>query len=273
MIKTQRIIKYCAIAFAIFLICNIISAIFYGLVSIGSIFNENNTNDNEIQTDNLKELNIKEKIKRIDIDVKDINIIVKENTDFKIETNNKYINTKENNNKLSITENNLNWFNNNNTTLIIHIPLNYTFEDVSIDNGAGKIEIEMLNSKKLELNLGAGQVNINNLNITNECDIDGGAGEVIVKNSKINNLDLDMGVGKVTLNTTLIGNNEINAGVGELNIDLIGSSDEYKIRLNKGIGNAKLNDENMKNDTYYGNGTNLVDIDGGIGNIEINYSR
>lgn len=272
MIKTQRIIKYCAIAFAIFLIFNILSLIMYGIISIGNVFSENN--NNFISSDNLKKINIKSNVEKLNINVKSTNIIVKEGSKFKVETDNKYIKIKENNNQLSITEDNYHWFkNNNDTNLTIYLPLEYDFDNVSIENGAGKIEIDMMKTNNLELDLGAGQVNIQNLNVSTEADIDGGAGEVIIKDSRINNLDLDMGVGKLTLDSILTGNNEIDSGVGELNINLIGSSNDYKIKLNKGIGNATLNNENMKNDTYYGEGANLIDINGGIGSIKINYSR
>ena len=80
MIKTQKIIKYCAIAFAIFLIFNILSVTFYGIMAIGNIFNINN---NPISTENLKDLNVKENSENIEIDVKGVNILVKEGTNFK----------------------------------------------------------------------------------------------------------------------------------------------------------------------------------------------
>ena len=44
MIKTQKIIKYCAIAFAIFLTFSIISSIMFGIMSIGNIFDNNDSN-------------------------------------------------------------------------------------------------------------------------------------------------------------------------------------------------------------------------------------
>ena len=82
-----------------------------------------------------------------------------------------------------------------------------------------------------------------------------------------------MGVGKLTLESSITGHNDIDAGIGELNLNLIGSSSDYKIKVNKGIGTSTLNGETIKNDTYYGEGYNIINIDGGIGTISINYSR
>ena len=162
---------------------------------------------------------------------------------------------------------------NKDSELIIYLPKEFSFNEVSIDSGAGEIDIDYLKAEELELSLGAGKVEIENLNVSTKIDIDGGAGEVNIKNSEIKNLDLDMGIGKLNLNVSLTGNNKIDAGIGELNIDLIDAFENYKIILNKGIGNATLNDKKIQSDTYYGTGANLIDIDGGIGNIKINYSR
>ena len=102
-----------------------------------------------------------------------------------------------------------------------------------------------------------------------ETSIEGGAGEINIDNADINNLDLDMGIGKLTLTAYLKGNSEINAGVGSINLNLIGSEEDYLINLDKGIGLATYNDNEMKNNTTYGNGNNKIMIDGGIGSIKI----
>ena len=56
-------------------------------------------------------------------------------------------------------------------------------------------------------------------------------------------------------------------------INLIGTEDNYKIKSEKGLGNVTINNEKIKSNTYYGNGTNQIEISGGIGSISINYTR
>lgn len=271
MIKAQKVIKYIAIGFAIFLIVNIISLAAYGIVSIGNIFNNN---ENNTITEGFKNIKTKNKVSKLEIETKGVGITIKKGDKFKIETDNKDIKTKESNNKLLIIEDNNNWFNKTDyTELIIYVPNDYQFDEVSIDNGAGKIEVDTLNTQKLDLDLGAGKVNITNLSVFEEADIDGGAGEINITSSSIKNLDLDLGLGKVNLNSSLYGFNEIDGGIGELIINLIGTENDYQIKANKGLGKITINDEKIQSDTSYGNGNNLIDISGGIGNISINYSR
>lgn len=272
MIKTQKIIKYCAIAFAIFLIINIFATVAYGIIAIGNIFNKNDNSINTL-TGNLETFEIKTEIRELDIETKGVNIIINEGNNFKIETDNKDIKIKESYNKLLIVENG-SWIHKTDyTELIIWIPKDYQFNEVSIENGAGKIEIDKLNTKNIDLDLGAGQVDIKNLNVSRESNIDGGAGEINIENSYINNLDLDLGIGKTNLNASIYGISKIDCGIGELVVNLIGNEDDYKINLDKGLGNATFNGEKMNSATYYGNGNNLIEINGGIGSISINYSR
>lgn len=266
MINFQKIIKYCAIAFAILLIFNIITSIMFIMASIGNIF-DNKENDNR---ENNKVVDIKNNIKKLDIDIDSSNIIIKNGLGLQVETNNDYIKIKENDDKLFITEERYNIINNTDNKLIIYIPNDYLFDEVFVRSGAGMIEADMINAKVVDFEFGAGKVEIENLYVSNKIEIEGGAGEIFIKNSSISNLDLDMGLGNLMLNSSLYGENDIDAGVGKIQINLKDDLDNYKINVNKGLGNATLNGENLKNDIYYGDGLNYINIDGGVGNIEIN---
>ena len=113
----------------------------------------------------------------------------------------------------------------------------------------------------------------NRLNVVNFTSIDSGAGEVVIKDGSVNNLDLDMGIGKVKLNLEVIGNSEIDAGIGELNLVLLGNDDDYRINVDKGIGSIKFNGESVDAETTVGNGDNIIDIDGGVGNINVDFRK
>lgn len=267
MSEIQKIIKYCAIAFALFLAFSIISSIMYGIIMFGSIF-ENDKKHYE----NLNSLKVEEDTAVLDIDITGSNLIIKQGDTFKVETNNKYVKTKQSKNKLYITEKNHNWFKaNKNNNLVVYIPKEFIFDGISIDSGAGKVEIDALSTKTLYLNLGAGKVTINELTVLKSADIEGGAGAIEMKNGSLNNLDLDIGVGKLTLTAIITGKSKIDAGVGETNLNLIGNIEDYRIELDKGIGSATIDNKKMHDEEIYGNGNNYIDIDGGVGSIIINF--
>ena len=196
----QKIIKYLAIAFAIFLTFNIISGIGYAFISIGNLFDSNKKS----VTEKLEMIEIKEEnvISSLEIDVGGTNITVKSGEVFQIQTNSKYIQVKQDNYKLSIQEKENSWFSNGEVAdLIVSIPTEFMFQEVSVEAGAGRLEIEELSTNYLSLELGAGKVTIDKLNVFEQADIDSGAGEVEIRDGELNNLDLNMVVGKFTLNT------------------------------------------------------------------------
>jgi len=262
MSQANKIIKYIAIAFAVVLIFNIISGIVFSFSFIGNIFEDDEVGE-------LRQLEIQQDILNLDIEVNSVNITIKESDIFKVETNSNHIKYTQNDTKLSIKDTKR--INRKAKDLIIYIPSNI-LEEVSIDNGAGNINIDKLSTKRLSLDLGAGKVSIDYLDVLNVASIKGGAGEISILGGEINNLSLDMGVGKLTLNAKLNGNNDIDAGVGELNLGLTGKESDYSITVNKGIGSFKIDNQNIVSGQTYGNGSSKISIDGGVGSINVEYN-
>ena len=52
------------------------------------------------------------------------------------------------------------------------------------------------------------------------------------------------------------------------NINLLDKIENYKIKIEKGLGTVKINNDSVKNGIY-GEGTNSIEIDGGVGSINI----
>ena len=263
----QKVIKNLAIAFAIFLIVTIISSILYCVTFFIEIFDE----DNEI-TEELNDLEINDNLLILDLDLSNTNVTIKEGKTLTAKTNSKYINSHQDNNKLYIKEKNHNWFiNNSNSELIVYVPKNTTLDKVEIKTKAGKVKIEALTSKEIDFNFGAGKIDINNLTVTEKSYIEGGTGKIDIDSSNINNLDLELGVGSLTLTSKLTGKNSIEAGIGEVNINILGKKEDYQINVDKGIGKIEIDNEKAKDNKTYGRGENKLDIEGGIGSIEINF--
>lgn len=277
----QKVIKYLAIALAIFLIVNIIGAILSIIGIIGGIAFFTNTitdvkeeivqespeylKQPEVIADNI---NI-EDIVKFEIEVKYSNLEIKKG-DFKVESNDTNVKCTQKGNELTVKETGNNWLRNKEgNKVIIYIPENKEFNEIEIDTGAGNIEIESLNTKDLSFSIGAGKVEINNLKVTNEAEIDGGAGKVDILSGEICNLNLDMGIGEFNVCTKLLGNNDIEQGMGKLTIKLTDSQENYTIRTRKGMGSITIDGKEAQNNSIYGNGQNILNIEGGMGAIEI----
>lgn len=274
MTSAQKVIKYIAIAFAIFLIITIISSILAALYALSGILGLKN--DIEIQTTEEMIITSLENnnLETLEIDVAFSNLTIKAGESFKVETNSDNIKCNQTNETLEIKEKDYKWFSSNdNKNILIYIPENFEFEKVKINSGAGKISIESLNTKKLDFELGAGEAEIRNLNVSKSCNIDGGAGKLDILSGEINGLDLDMGVGEINLTSSLLEKSEIDAGIGNLNINLQGNKDDYKIKADKGIGSIKIDGREILDGEVYGNGDNFIDVNGGIGSIVLTFKN
>ena len=276
MTTAQKVIKYLATAFAVFLIITIISAILSGGYALLSALGLIHTNK-DIVTENLKVISkeVKE-VTTLKIDLAYTNLDIKTGDDFKVETNNSNITFEENNGSVKIKEENRNWLKNDNisSNLIICIPEDMiAIDETKIQTGAGKINIEKLNTQSLYLELGAGNVYIENVIATGETKIDGEVGKTELKYCEINNLKANLGMGEFIFSGKLTGKSEIDSGVGAINIDLIDNKNNYKIDVSKGLGNVTLDGQKLETDRVYGIGENYLDIDGGIGEIKIDFEN
>ena len=276
MTTAQKVIKYLATAFAVFLIITIISAILSGGYALLSALGLIHTNK-DIVTKNLKVISkeVKE-VTTLKIDLAYTNLDIKTGDDFKVETNNSNITFEENNGSVKIKEENRNWLKNDNisSNLIICIPEDMiAIDETKIQTGAGKINIEKLNTQSLYLELGAGDVYIENVIATGETKIDGGVGKTELKYCEINNLKANLGMGEFTFSGKLTGKSEIDSGIGAINIDLIDNKNNYKIDVSKGLGIVTLDGQKLETDRVYGIGENYLDIDGGIGEIKIDFEN
>lgn len=275
--QAQRIIKYVALAFGIFLAINIICGITFGFLGIigvsfmsDKVFSDNSNVeyiDNTYNiTDDIHELKVSLSISEFEIRTGDTFKVEVSNASnkFELSTDNGVLRIKDK----EITVGIFNW-GNKASKIVMYIPEGTTFDKVDISTGVGLTEIEYLNAKDMRLDLGVGSFSANDVIATSTSAIKGGVGRVVINNGELKNLNLDAGVGEVSAKVALEGNSKVDCGIGKINLTLIGNSSDYKINTKTGIGSVYLNGNKASDNGVYGNGENLLRVDGGIGSVEI----
>ena len=266
----QKVIKYIAVALAIFLTVTIIGGIITGISSISFLLSGKETGT----VGEMQYFPIDGEISSLSVALSGAELKIKTADKFSVESNHKYISVKEDNGKLSISETKKFFaVSPEGVTVSLSVPENFVFDEAAVETGAGKVEIHSLSADVLKLSLGAGKADIKSLTANSRAEIDGGAGELNIDGGRLCNLNLDMGVGKLTLKSRIEGESDIDYGVGQTDLCLLGSKADYKIELDKGIGEAKLCGESMKDDSVYGSGENFIEIDGGVGALSIEFSE
>ena len=260
MTTAQKIIKYCAIAFAVFLIVSIIGGIVGAVASVPLLVSDGDG------IGEMKTYAVTETVKNLEIDLSGARLEIKTGDRFSVESDHKYLRVENADGTLAIKEDRPAFgFSTEGVQVILTVPENFTFEKTAISTGAGMVKVDTLSSQRLSLDLGAGEVDIGTLTATDRASINGGAGELRIDGGELADLDLNIGVGEADLESRLTGNCSIDYGVGELNLTLTGTPDDYCITLDKGVGKATLDGAKMSDDVVYGNGETSIEIDGGVG--------
>ena len=260
MTSSQKVIKGFAIALAVIIIISIFNLIFGIFTGFNTIF---------IKKGNITyETYEISDVSNLDINVSYSKINIKNSDTFKIEINN-LTNYSISNDTLHIKDvRKFRVANNGDIYVTLYIPYGKTFDEVTIDSGAGSIKIEDLRANDLDFDIGAGKVVIDNISILSNTKIDGGAGNFEINNGVLANAIFKMGVGNVDIDATIVGSGKIDMGVGNLSLRLSDGVSNYKFDVDKGVGNISIDGVNVKNGTY-GNGNTFISVDGGVGNINI----
>ena len=262
--KNNRIIKTFAFILAAIVIISMLGGIYALCITVFDLFQSNQI-ENQIQYDSL--------MSSLDIDLKTANLEIKLGDKLLVSTTNKYVTTYQNNNNIVIQEKKHSILSKDNNKVIITVPDNFLLDIVEIDITSGSIKIDKLETKRLNLDLGSGTTKINNLLVTDKTKIDCGSGKFLLNNGNLSNLNLDAGLGDTILNTKIIGNSNIETDIGKLELNLIGSLNDYELTIDKGVGSIKLNNESLKDKSVVGTGNNYLLIEGGIGLTSITTSE
>ena len=272
MTAVQKVIKYLALAFAIFLTVTIIGSILSAVGLLGGLFSDDDAGWGDVIGE-TKTYTVTSKVSDLNIQINAADFYIKEGSGFSVESNLKNLEVDEKNGCLTLkdlTKIKLNGSNTyENAVLTIYVPAGTVFDHVNIKTGAGRFTVDILSAETIGFELGAGDVTINKLIATTSADIEGGAGRITITDGALKELDLDMGVGQLNLTSALTGSCQLDLGVGESNITLIGSKEEYTLDLEKGLGSISIDGKNVSDYGSSGNGTNKVEINGGVGTINV----
>lgn len=278
MTSFQKVIKYGAIAFAIYL-CFVIISMIVGTITaifgitVGIEMFQNSDNDAMITRWEQEYSNIT----NMDINLSVCKLVIKKGDTLKVDASevSEEFKCSAEGNKLKIEDKNLhrNFFNqaeDMKAEVIIYVPENMNFDEVTIETGVNETKIEYLKANKVNLEMGVGRYQIDSLS-AKYAKIEAGAGEANISDSDIEELKLNGGIGKLAFTGKITKTADIECGVGRLEVNLIGSSADYKVKTETGLGNFKVDGKNVSDHQTIGNGDVTVKVDAGVGETVVNF--
>lgn len=207
---------------------------------------------------------------KIELNAAEVEVI--ESDSFSVVSNLKYLSVTEDNGVLKIKDEAERHTNYKDPTLTLYVPRDTVFCEVDFLTGAGVISLNTLYTEELTMMLGAGDVQIDELRVSDEATVRGGAGKLTI-NGSITDLDMEMGVGELKLVASLFGDNELKLGIGRSDITLIGDKSNYTVNAEKGVGKITVDGKEISNSETVGDGENALEIEGGIGDIIVSFTK
>ena len=210
-------------------------------------------------------------IHSMNIKINAADFIIVHGRNFLVESNIKKLSISEKDGVLTVYDKTKYTANYKNAILKLWIPNYLVFENVDITTGASKLTADSLDANSLRLKLGAGKVELGELNANSIADIVGGAGEITVTSGTLNNLTLSLGAGRLNMTAALSGKSDLKFGVGQSDLTLIGNKDNYSIDIEKGIGSINVDGKTAFGFSSSVNGQHHISIQGGIGATNIRF--
>lgn len=186
-----------------------------------------------------------------------------------VQTDNPYITAKQQGSRLVVREKK-HIANLESSSLTITLPKGMELRDVQVKAGAGRLEADTLLCRELELELGAGEAELGKLTVSGSADIEGGAGQIVIHDGDVRDLNLEMGVGEADIVAVLRGDSEISAGIGGLYLTIPAPAQEYTLRVEAGIGRIEVDNNHVGSGTI-GSGPQRIELEGGIGEIQVDF--
>lgn len=176
---------------------------------------------------------------------------------------------------IDVSLGNITWWEQDlNQRIEITIPKDFIASEFNFQFGAGSARIDNVRAKSGQFDIGAGELEIDYINLEEKSDFNVGTGKMTINEMNVNNTTVDCGIGNIIVKGTITGNNKISCGIGEVQMDLTGNIENYTIDIDKGIGNININGESYSSMRRIINRSKLTDnrinLDCGIGRIIIN---
>lgn len=172
-----------------------------------------------------------------------------------------------------------NWFSgifgrhrdNKKSKITFYVPKEDKLDSLDIEMGVGSVSVSDIRMKELKIECGVGSLSCENVQ-ADYADFDGGIGIVNCDEVDFSELDLSGGIGDIEIDGKLTGKSVISGGMGNVTLDVDGKKEDYNYKVEAGLGSIYIDGEKKGDTNSYNNSqSNLIDIEGGIGTIRVNF--
>ncbi|MCM1570240.1 MAG: DUF4097 domain-containing protein [Roseburia sp.] len=158
--------------------------------------------------------------------------------------------------------------------ITLYVPADFTFDEVSIELGAGELSFDDLSSYEVDLEVGAGQIQMKNLK-ADEMDVQVGMGEIVMQNMQAGTLQAEVGMGNLEMEGAISKGADLECAMGNIDLKIDGAKEDFDYTLECSMGNIYMDGDEfsgLSQKRQISNGANKnMDIECSMGNIDISF--
>jgi hypothetical protein len=134
------------------------------------------------------------------------------------------------------------WFNWQTTPKFeITIPNDFIANELSLSLGAGELKADAIVGDRISIELGAGSCRVYQVIARESLSVDVGAGSMEINGMDVKDLNMSCGAGRIFAEGRITGNGDVDCGVGEITLDLIANPDLYHFTVDCALGQVRIN--------------------------------
>lgn len=160
--------------------------------------------------------------------------------------------------------------------ITLYIPEAYSFEKVTVELGAGYLEMDNMFANEVDLEVGAGQIIADYLQ-AEKCDIEVGMGEILVHDMQVTIMNAEVGMGHLLLKGTLLGDVNAECAMGAMELNLTGSEAEFNYAIETAMGNISVEGVDYsgvgQEKTIKNGAGKTMNLECAMGNIEVDFEE
>lgn len=157
----------------------------------------------------------------------------------------------------------------------IYLPA-YEMEKVEVELGAGELEADtVLMAEKVVMQLGAGEATVQGIK-AEKADIQVGAGEADIKELDADELSVEAAAGSVNVTGLVREKGKAEVAAGEIVLKLSGDKDDYTCNAAAGLGTISVGGQTISGlaaEQKFGNGEKTLDLECAMGNISVQFEE
>lgn len=164
----------------------------------------------------------------------------------------------------------------NENRIEIWVPQGIIFDKLEAETGAGMMEISNIKVNKLDAELGAAVLYLNDTDIE-KLSVEVGAGQMEASNIRTKDAEISVGVGECIYGGTIAGKLDAECSMGNMEFYLTGSETDHNYEIECGAGNIEIGSFSVSalasEKTINNNAASKFDIECSMGNITITFDN